>query len=647
MIQEVVLDILKPIFRKDEESAWTIVNSRAPYSASTRARTSAWHSSSSICIRLKGSVAMQDDQPCNNKRFDFENDLILGPVYKRILFAQLCVIPATSGTRSQDLEPQSSSNQGKQYVPDEGSNRPDIESELAVGVSSIDRNDWSPENIVKILRACGGFSTGVVADLEQLRRTEVESRLPKRSLPLGAILMQNKLIPAGQAFVNAKLILGATMDDADLVAPALDEGAEINAISGEGYTALQISLGESQTSITAALILLYNETKVHLRDSKGDTLLHYATKSGSLSLIRRLVTSMDDLRVFDGEGATPLHVAVQGGVNGLTSLREINSIFADQEVCADMIVDHRGRTALHIGAQRGQSEHVLELLQLGCDPSHIPKPTNRPLEAQVLSSPLYLAVAAGHVDLVREVLEKCSNMLSLVNWKHHMQQTLLDCVKISHLKQRYAMAELLISHGADWRQTWKQSDRLLEFSNTGATPRLLLTLIIQGCFPTQRDLDISPSLESLQDQSNRDLAAAALTALKSSKSMKVGGQPRLGFYARMGTGNTGGRSAFTERIALEDILQMGSGKARHQMMEGDALIHDEHATDALIPEQIAFQADVSALGQVYYHMDRFNLDDATKVTHRTRAKQYIQSYFGLKEAPDSGLYRDNGVFGVT
>ncbi|MCJ1430899.1 hypothetical protein MMC27_000249, partial [Xylographa pallens] len=631
---EVVLDILKPVFRKDEESAWTIVNSRAPYSASTRARTPAWRPGSSICIGSKNSVAMQDDQPSSNKRFDFENDLILGPVYKRILFAQLCVIPTISEARSQDLEPQSSSNQGKQNVPDEGSNRPETESESTVGVSSIDREDWSPENIVKILRACGGFSIGVGTDLEKLRRTEVGSRLPKRSLPLGAILMQNQLIPAGQAFVNAKLILGATMDDADQVAQALDEGAEINAISGEGCTALQISLGGSQTSITAALILLYNETKVHLRDNIGDTLLHYAIKSGSLPLIRRLVTSMDDLRVFDGDGATPLHVAAQGGVNGLISLREINSIFAGQEVFPDMIVDHQGRTALHIGAQGGHPEHVLELLRLGCDPSLIPKPTSRPLEAQVLSSPLYLAVAAGHVDLVREILEECSNMLTLVNWKHHIQHTLLDCVKHSHLKQRYAMAELLILRGADWRQTWKQSDRLLEFSNTGTTPRLLLTLIIQGCFPTQRDLDISPSLDSLQDQSNRDLAAAALSALQFNKSVKVGGQPRLSFYARMGYGTTGGRSAFTERITLEDILQMGSGKARQQTKDDDdALTPDEHATDALIPVQIAFQADASALGQAYYHMDRFNLDDATKGTRKARAKQYILNIFGLNEAP--------------
>jgi hypothetical protein len=44
------------------------------------------------------------------------------------------------------------------------------------------------------------------------------------------------------------------------------EGAEITALSEEGFTALQISLGESQISITSALLLLYKKTKVHLQD---------------------------------------------------------------------------------------------------------------------------------------------------------------------------------------------------------------------------------------------------------------------------------------------------------------------------------------------------------------------------------------------
>jgi ankyrin repeat protein len=575
---------------------------------------------------------MLDNQPSENKRFDFENDLILGPVYKRVLFARLCTTPAISEVHSKGPvlpSTQNGPNQCRKEAPDEGLSQPEVESEPIVRVTFEGGEDWSPENIVRILRTCGGFSIGVVTDLEELRRTEDGSRLPKRSLPLASILKQNELVPAGQAFVNAKLILGATLDDADQVAQALDEGAEINTVSEEGYTALQISLGESQTSTAAALILLYNETRVHVRDGIGDTLLHYAMKSGNVSLIRRLVTTMDDLRVFDGEGATPLHVAARGGVDRLTALREINRIFAGQEVCADMVLDHEGRSALHIAAQRGHPEHALELLRLGCDPSFIPKPNTRPQEAQAPSSPLYLAVSRGYVDLVEKVLEECSEMLDLVNWKHHIRHTLLDCVKDSHLKQRYALAELLISHGADWRQTWRQSDRLLEFANTGATPKLLLTLISQGCFPMLRDLDITPSLSGLLDKSHRELAATILFHLHSTESNAVGTSLRPSFYARLGGANADGMSAFTERISLDEILeQIMTGKTSQQIKDNVALTHDERATDALISAKVAFQANPTALGQAFYHMDRYALNDTEKATHEVAAKHHILSIFG-------------------
>jgi ankyrin repeat protein len=553
------------------------------------------------------SVAVPENQPPGNKHFDFENDLILGPVYKRVLFAQLCTMPVISEAPGKDhVSPslQTDLDPHRESIPGDCPRQLELTWGPSGEATSMYGEDWSPEHIVRTLRACGGFSVGVVADLEELRRSEDVSKLPKRSLPLGSILKQNELVPAGQAFVNAKLILGATLDDADQVAQALDEGAEINAVSDEGYTALQISLGESQTSTAAALILLYNETKVHLRDGTGDTLLHYAMKTGNVPLIRRLVTSMDDLRVFDGEGATPLHVAAQGGVQQLTALREINRIFCGHEAYPDTIVDQGGRSALHVAAQRGQADHAMELLRLGCDPSFIPKPSNRAYDAQVASSPLYLAVAAGHVDLVGKILDECSDMLDLVNWKHHIRRTLLDCVRDSHLKQRYAIAELLISHGADWTQTWKQSDRLLEFANTGATPKLLLTLISQGCFPIQRDLDITPSLSTLWDNSCRELAASAFFQLRFTKSKNVvDSQWRPNFYARLGNAGNDGKSAFAERQMLEHILeQILNGKTQQQVTNNVALTYEEHANDALTPAKVALRANPVALGQAFSHM---------------------------------------------
>lgn len=132
---------------------------------------------------------------------------------------------------------------------------------------------------MRILRESGGFSVSVLADLRELKLADNPSRLQKRSLPLGSILKQHQMVPEAQKFLNAKLIFGAATDDANVVAQALEEGAEINTVSDSGLTALQIGLSESLNSEVAALLLLYKETKVHLRNENGETLLHQAVRA--------------------------------------------------------------------------------------------------------------------------------------------------------------------------------------------------------------------------------------------------------------------------------------------------------------------------------------------------------------------------------
>jgi hypothetical protein len=87
-----------------------------------------------------------------------------------------------------------------------------------------------------------------------------------------------------------------------------------------------------------------------------------------------------------------------------------------------------------------------------------------------------------------------------------------------------------------------------------------------------------------------------------------------------------GISAFTERITLDEILeQIMAGKTSQQIKDNVALTHYEHATDALIPAKVAFQANPTALGQAFYHMDRYVLNNAEKATHEMAAKHHILS----------------------
>jgi ankyrin repeat protein len=561
-------------------------------------------------------MAVVDNNPIEPKHFDFENELILGPVYKRVLFSHLCTLPAvTKSPASDPSEALQTVSSSIVTSSNQGSSVPQVAGSSTTEATSSDDVDWSPENIVRILRESGGFSVSVLVDLTELKLAEDPSRLPKRSLPLGSILKQHQMVSEAQKFMNTKLIFGAVTDDVDVVAQALEEGAEINTTSDSGLTALQISLGESPSSEVAGLLLLYKETKTHLRNDNGETLLHQAVRAGNLPLVRRLIKSVDDLRVVDGSGATPLHVAARGGHHRLAVLQELNSIFSGLDICADKCLDRMGRTPLHEAAQGGHVQHTAQLLRLGCDPTFLPKPTRRATATQVLGSPLWLAVEAGHANVVRKIFYESSlcadrtGLVDLANWKHHPQRSLLDCVVSSLHSQRQEIAEVLISHGLDWKSTARYGDKLLEFANTGTAPLLLLRLISGGCMPMLRPLDITKSMPSLMAVNYPELVAMALFSLSSINAAHVSDLSRPQIYARMGSGEAS--SLLTETLTLSDILtQILSGKTSKPAKEHAALTHTEAAKDPLVPASIALHTNITMLGRLYYEIDKCLVDPA-------------------------------------
>ena len=382
--------------------------------------------------------------------------------------------------------------------------KPSVDS--ASRITTVEAIDWTPENIRKILQESGGFSVGVLADLEEIRCSEAPSRLSKRSLPLGSILKQHQGPPEALEAAIAKLVLGALTNEVDLVAQALEEGADINTVSEYGKTPLQISLADSKVSFVSDLLLLYKETRVHLRYSNGETLLHRVAQAGPSTLLRRLIHGMEDLQVFNMDGATPLHVATLDGARprydnalggrGLASLQEIRRIFADQDVFPDAIMDYRGLSVLYVAAAIGLREHALELVRLGCDPGFIPGQVHKGKTVQPSCSPLYVAVKAGHVDLVRLFLEESRGKVNLINERHHPSNTLFECCILRPLimPRHLEMAGFLLEYGADWRTSKRSNNELLAMAKNDATQRLRLSLIAAGCIPVSEPVDIRSSI---------------------------------------------------------------------------------------------------------------------------------------------------------
>ena len=81
-LQGAIIEAYQPIFRKDEETAWTIIQ--------TRKTTKMKSCHSSISSDINSSVGTDPSPESAPKCFAFDNELFLGPVYKRLLLAKLC-----------------------------------------------------------------------------------------------------------------------------------------------------------------------------------------------------------------------------------------------------------------------------------------------------------------------------------------------------------------------------------------------------------------------------------------------------------------------------------------------------------------------------------------------------------------------------
>jgi len=614
-VRDIVIDLLQPVFRKDEESAWTLVQSRNSTKFQRSSRSGSFFSRPTSVVGELGQAAELRD----NKRFAFENDLVTGPVYKRVLFAYLCnfpTVPESMETVMEHCEPV----QTNQSL---GVNLGDSAAPTTQGQSVFvgEGVDWSPENICRVLQRSAGFSISVLRDCQELRAAEKPSSLPKRNLPLGSILKRHEMLPEKQRFLNAKLILAAAEQDLTLMAESLEEGADVNTLSEDNRTALQICLHDAPESLAVDLLLLYRETNIQCRDEVGDTLLHQAVRVGDASRFCRLITFVDDLRVVDTGGATPLHTAAVNDYRGLAILEKLNDLYEGDDFNADTCLDRKGRSPLHWATQAGNEEHTYQLLRLGCDPSLLPQAGKRSPGSNFEGSPLYRAVAAGHFKVVQRIFDFCASSTSdnkifvnLANWKHHPVQSLLECARESQLPQKYNIIEVLISQGADFAGFWRDSDQALAYAVKVQHARLFLRLLLRGCRPKFASIDVTQILPDIQAASNCGLLTEVVAAMFKDGTLA---DVEAGIFARLSrSSSTSSQSVFTETLSLMELFSLGlddvTQPPRSTAASESALAVAEHANDPGIPHAIVSVLDSGTLGQFYAFADRYEIDPSSK-----------------------------------
>ncbi|UKZ79033.1 hypothetical protein TrVFT333_006784 [Trichoderma virens FT-333] len=200
-------------------------------------------------------------------------------------------------------------------------------------------------------------------------------------------------------------------------------GADVKKTSDDRKTALHLAVNAGHDAIRWILLRAWtaqvgdegvirkflddDEIQADAKDEEGQTLLHYASRSGHEAIVKLLVEKGADIEVKGQYGWTPLLSAAAG--------------------------DQYGDTPL-LWAATGANEAVIKLL--------VEKGANIEVKNQIGRTPLACAAASGREAVVKLLVEKGAD----INAEHEGGETPLSlAVKWAHK----AVVKLLIEKGAD------------------------------------------------------------------------------------------------------------------------------------------------------------------------------------------------------
>ena len=268
------------------------------------------------------------------------------------------------------------------------------------------------------------------------------------------------------------LLVAASLGNGEVVRALLQRGVEVNATDQDGHTPLFLAARGGHLHVFRLLVDAAAATTTRDR-LQGFTPLHVAARRGHNNVVVALLleegVNADD---EDDEGLTPLSWAVVGGhVSVVDSLLSAGAEISRRplgtdplfhvavSLCGDTAatrrrgvvasllkggadlrtVDAKGRTALHVAAERGHTEVTNMLLDAGADLRSVN------LEGRI---PLHGAVSFGHVATTRILLGAGSNIESRIPEHNftplHMAATQPDLDMVSTLVGLGADTEALV-----------------------------------------------------------------------------------------------------------------------------------------------------------------------------------------------------------
>ena len=164
----------------------------------------------------------------------------------------------------------------------------------------------------------------------------------------------------GLAPYDRLLIQYADSNNTEAVMHCLGNGANVNAASAEGITALMYAVQNNNYVMVSLLLNAGASAKVAPDD--GNTPLHAAAIMGLDSIAVLLINAQADVDAMNYRGFTPLHYSVWHGYPYLSELLLLNGASANS-------ADNDGNTPLMLAAYNGAMLCTQTLLHHGADPN--------------------------------------------------------------------------------------------------------------------------------------------------------------------------------------------------------------------------------------------------------------------------------------
>lgn len=171
------------------------------------------------------------------------------------------------------------------------------------------------------------------------------------------------VVLAGTVCVEASLVDAARSGDLPTVRALLDDGADANAASGDGMTALHWAAERGHREIVELLISSSANVDAKTRIG-GYTPLHLGARGGNALIVKMLLDAGADLdAVTTTTGVTPLHLAAQA-IDGADAV----SVLVDRGADVHARENAAGQTPLMFAAAADRAASIAALLEGGADP---------------------------------------------------------------------------------------------------------------------------------------------------------------------------------------------------------------------------------------------------------------------------------------